>query len=400
MVWLAASISDLLIAARSNTWTTIITVFSFSFVYVQYRRSPWRKLPPGPKGIPILGNIFQLGKTQWFTFTEWRKEYGDVVYLNLAGQPAVVLNSLKAAADILDRRAGLNSDRPSYIVASEMMSRNMFMGFTPYNDLWRTMRRASHEGLHKAVTPNFHPTQMKEAAILASEIISTPKNWDNHLRRAATSVIASIVYDTPTLKSEEDPLVMEVNQFTARLTKAALPGAHFVESFPWMKYIPASLAKWKQIALESYKKDTSMLTGLMQPVRNQIASGEDRPSFSATVINDKSHNMTEAESAWLAGSVYAAGAETTSAVMAWWVLGVIAYPETLKKARAEIDSVVGRDRMPTFDDFEHLPYIRAMAKEVLRWRPVTPLGSPHRSTEDDTSEGHFIPANTILISNI
>lgn len=61
---------------------------------------------------------------------------GDIIYLNLAGQPVIVLNSLKAAADILDRRAGLTSDRPSYIVASELMSQNMFMGFTPYNDLY------------------------------------------------------------------------------------------------------------------------------------------------------------------------------------------------------------------------------------------------------------------------
>lgn len=107
------------------------------------------------------------------------------------------------------------------------------------------MRRAAHEGLHKAVTPRFHPTQQKEATILASEILATPHAWDDHLKRAATSVIASIIYDTPTLKTESDPLVKDVNEFTARLTKAALPGAHLVESFPWLKYVPASYASLK-----------------------------------------------------------------------------------------------------------------------------------------------------------
>ena len=57
-------------------------------------------------------------------------------------------------------------------------------------------------------------------------------------------------------------------------------------------------------------------------------------------------------------------------MMAWWMLGVAAYPDTLKRAQEEVDAVVGRDRLPTFDDFEELHYIRAMAKEVLRWRPV------------------------------
>jgi len=108
------------------------------------------------------------------------------------------------------------------------------------------MRRAAHEGLHKAVTPRFHPTQQKEATILASEILASPHAWDDHLKRAATSVIASIIYDTPTLKSESDPLVKDVNEFTARLTKAALPGAHLVESFPWLKYVPASYASLKK----------------------------------------------------------------------------------------------------------------------------------------------------------
>ena len=96
----------------------------------------------------------------------------------------------------------------------------------------------------------------------------------------------------------------------------------------------------------------------------------------------------------------AAGAETTAGVMGWWMLAMIAYPETQKRAQAELDAVVGRDRLPSFADFEHLPYIRAMVKEALRWRPIDPVGLPHRSTQDDWYEGHFIPAGTIVIANV
>ena len=79
---------------------------------------------------------------------------------------------------------------------------------------------------------------------------------------------------------------------------------------------------------------------------------------------------------------------------------MLAYPETQARAQAELDAVVGRDRVPTFSDSPHLPYIRAMVKEVLRWRPVTPLAVPHRSTEDDWYEGMFIPKGTICIPNV
>ena len=78
---------------------------------------------------------------------------------------------------------------------------------------------------------------------------------------------------------------------------------------------------------------------------------------------------------------------------------MVTYPEAQKRAQAELDAVVGRTRTPTFADFQHLPYIRAMVKEVLRWCPVVPLGIPHLSTEDDWYDGMFIPKGTIVIAN-
>jgi cytochrome P450 len=94
------------------------------------------------------------------------------------------------------------------------------------------------------------------------------------------------------------------------------------------------------------------------------------------------------------------GSESTSTMMAWWTLAMLAYPETQSRAHAELDSVVGRERLPTFADYPHLPYIRAMVKEILRWRPSGPQAAPHSSTEDDWYEGMFIPKGTICIPNV
>ena len=92
-----------------------------------------------------------------------------------------------------------------------------------------------------------------------------------------------------------------------------------------------------------------------------------------------------------------AGAETTASVLAWWTLAMVAFPETQARAQAELDAVVGRTRLPTFADYPHLPYIRAMVKETLRWCPVAPLALPHRTTEDNWYEGMFIPKGTVCI---
>jgi cytochrome P450 len=56
-------------------------------------------------------------------------------------------------------------------------------------------------------------------------------------------------------------------------------------------------------------------------------------------------------------------------------------PNVLHKAQAEVDRVVGRDRVPNFEDRPNLPYIRALVKETLRWWPPSPAGVPHRVTQ-------------------
>lgn len=56
-------------------------------------------------------------------------------------------------------------------------------------------------------------------------------------------------------------------------------------------------------------------------------------------------------------------------------------PRAMRRAQEEIDTVVGRERMPTFQDRKNLPYIGAIVQELLRWRPVAPLGVPRRTVQ-------------------
>ena len=95
-----------------------------------------------------------------------------------------------------------------------------------------------------------------------------------------------------------------------------------------------------------------------------------------------------------------AGAETTATVLMWWVLAMMAHPEIQQCAQDQLDVVVGRFRPPTFSDAPNLPYIQAIVKETLRWRPSVPLGIPHSTTEDNWYEGMFIPKGTICFANL
>ncbi|KAK7464215.1 hypothetical protein VKT23_006381 [Stygiomarasmius scandens] len=110
--------------------------------------------------------------------------------------------------------------------------------------------------------------------------------------------------------------------------------------------------------------------------------------------------MSDQECAWLAGILYSAGHETTTTTMCWFILSMVLYPKYQIEAQKELDKVVGYARLPSLSDLPHLPYIQAILKEVLRWRPAAPLAAPHVSTEDDFYDGYFIPKGSMVIPNV
>jgi Cytochrome P450 len=99
---------------------------------------------------------------------------------------------------------------------------------------------------------------------------------------------------------------------------------------------------------------------------------------------------------------------------------MVLHPDAQRRAQMEIDKIVGTDRLPDFSDEMSLPYVSALIKEVLRWHPVAPIGTPysphfrrsenfclisrtsavpHRLVTDDVYEGYFLPAGSMVIGN-
>ncbi|THU85080.1 cytochrome P450 [Dendrothele bispora CBS 962.96] len=357
------------------------------------------RYPPGPRGLPILGNLFQLDSVKpWHTFAKWKEMYGPIMYLNVAGQPIVILNSKKVAEDLLERRASNYADRHRFIVL-EKTTGDSNIAFMRPGERWRKMRRASEHALGLNASSNYYRAQTNESILLVYGILNQPNTWQSQIERASSSTSLSMVYDLPPLHSLNDPAVIFMNSFVECIGRVAMPGNFLVDMLSILEHLPLSLAKWKRDAEANFNKFSSKFEDMFSKVKNEVASGnEQRPSFCVNLAeNQNQHKMSDRDCAWLAGALYSAGHETTATTMNWFIFSMIHFPEVQMRAQEELDRVVGRSRLPSFADIKHLPYIRAIVKEVLRWRPAVPVGVPHIPIEDDYYEGYFIPKGTLCI---
>ncbi|KAF5343046.1 hypothetical protein D9758_011155 [Tetrapyrgos nigripes] len=190
-----------------------------------------RNLLPGPKGLPVLGNVFQLPKTQQFRrFTEWSHNLAQSCWTNTGGSKFA--------------QSGWGFVR--FIMATEISCGNLLLSLRRYGDLWQKMRKAAHEGLNIRASEVYRPLQEKEAAILVDNMLKDPNSWDDHMEKTAASTVLTTVYGMESIKPKDDPLVARINDFVHRLTRAALPGTYLVEIFPVVRYLPEALAPWKK----------------------------------------------------------------------------------------------------------------------------------------------------------
>lgn len=109
--------------------------------------------------------------------------------------------------------------------------------------------------------------------------------------------------------------------------------------------------------------------------------------------------MPELEMAWLAGTVFAAGSDTTTRAICTVLMAAACFPEEQRTVHEELDAVIGTNRAPAFTDKQSLPRLHAFVLEALRWRPLVPMGIPHRTTQVVVFENYRIPAGATVHGN-
>ncbi|THG97350.1 hypothetical protein EW026_g4630 [Hermanssonia centrifuga] len=143
-----------------------------------------------------------------------------------------------------------------------------------------------------------------------------------------------------------------------------------------------------------------MFERLMSDLRQKLQSGQFEDCLGASSLEAEDRgDLSKKESAWLAGVMFLAGADTSAGALHVLLLAMTLYPNALRRAHEELDTVIGRDRLPCFQDQKDLPYINAIVKELLRWRPIAPIGAPRRCAQDNWYKGYLIPKGQLFNTN-
>ncbi|KAF8158888.1 cytochrome P450 [Mycena galopus ATCC 62051] len=361
--------------------------------------------PPGPKPKFIMGNLHDMPtKFPWLTYTEWRKQYGDIVHLQVFGNHILIVNSLKVAVELLEKRARIYSDKPS-IPMVPLMGWDFNIGLMPYSEKWRQHRRLFDQHFRRTAIPAYYPVQLRKIQDLLRGLLSTPDDFVAHTKTLAAGVIMGTVYGYD-IKPTEDRFVYLAEESLKKLASSVLPGAFAVNTFPFLRHLPAWFpgCGFHHSARDTYALIDEMKNAPFDFVRQNMRDGVGRASVLRELLeeNDTHGGSRERENIIkeVAAIAYAGAADTTPTTLVVFILAMALNPEIMRKAQNEIDAVVGVGRLPGFEHRSALPYCDALIREVFRWRPLVPLGLAHATSEDDIYEGCFIPKGTMVLPNI
>jgi cytochrome P450 len=368
----------------------------------------WMRMPPGPTPLPFIGNKSQLPKSQqWIQLQKWSKIYGPMFTIWIGRKPTVVISDPVIAQELMEKRSTKYSSRPRMVAMGEILWDNATMLVQPYGKEWSIRRKL----LHQAMTPKalrlYKPVQTAEASRLCHQLLTNPPNWEKLLERFTSSIVFSVAYGHR-IDSLNAEVIRQRFKFMHYSASLNVPGKYMVESFPILKHVPDVLAPWKADIKAHGREEAAANMALVDMVRSDLsrakARGDDIPDSLCKLLlelREKEHiPLSDRDFSFIPASLFGAGSDTTASTLCSAFLALVTHPETLSAAHEELDAVIGSSRSPTFDDEVNLSYIRALVKEVLRWRPVAVLGgTPHASTEDDHYEGYYIPAGTTILGN-
>lgn len=163
------------------------------------KKKPARKLPPGPRPLPLIGNLHQFDKANPHVYLwEVSKKYGPLAYLKHGSTPTLVISSAKLAKEILKTHDLSFCSRPPVLGQQKLSYGGIDMAFASYNDHWKIMRKTCvHNLLSPKQVASFRSIREDEVSRMIekiSDLGDSPVNLSGIAMSIASNLICRIAF--------------------------------------------------------------------------------------------------------------------------------------------------------------------------------------------------------------
>ncbi|XP_002970250.2 flavonoid 3'-monooxygenase [Selaginella moellendorffii] len=378
-------------------WAVVLLLLT-ALIFKQWLSSKSLNLPPGPRGLPLIGHFHLLGRLPHISLQQLSKKFGPLLHLRLGSVPLVVVSSPAMAKAFLKTHDTEFAYRPRNNVVS-IVTDYKTITFA-HGDYWKKLRKLCTTELFTATRVSMNTQIIRdELWELSRELLRASEAGQvvgvrSHLKVLNFNIMTRILMKKSYFgaKASGDPAIAkEALDFMDMIDEILEVGASFsiTDYFPYLS--------WLDLVAGRARVAGHKMNGFLQKVLDEQRPGEvpDFVEITRSCLGNNAFNLKA-----LLLDLLVAGSETSSTVSEWALAELLHHPDWIVKAQQEIESVVGRKRMVEEADISKLEVVNAIIKETFRLHPPLSLLLPHASIAAHKVAGYDIPKNTMLLVNV
>ncbi|KAI3911248.1 hypothetical protein MKW92_029621 [Papaver armeniacum] len=377
---------------------TLITIVFSTLLYLIFRDSRLKGLPPGPKPWPIVGNLLQLSEKPHSQFAQLAKTYGDIFTLKLGTETVVVASTPLAASEILKTHDRILSGR--YVYQSFRIEGHVkvSMVWSDCNETWNKLRKVCRTELF---SQKMIESQAEVRECKATEMVEyLKKNEGNEVKiievifGTLVNIFGNLIFSQNIFElGDENSGSVDMKERIWRMLELGNT-TNPADYFPFLGSLDL-LGQRKEVAdcLQGIY-DVWGVVLKERRIANKLDKNIKKNDFVDVLLDT---GLRDRQINALLMEIFG-GTETSGSTIEWAFAELTKNPQVAANMRAELLSVVGK-RPIKESDIPNMPYLQAFVKETLRLHPPTPLLVPRRALETCQVLNYTIPKECQIMVN-